>query len=93
MTLAMLDLWFLEKERGRKSSALFPPHRTDSCIYHRGITPECRIGFEKASEKGLEAYDEKYTSPKRSLEECSALRWGNKNAKTMVNMVSRDVVQ
>ena len=89
----MLDLWFLEKERGRKSSALFPPHRTNSCICHRGITPERKIGLEKTGEKGLEAYDEEYTSPKRPFEECSVLRGGHTNAQTMVNIGSRDLVQ
>ena len=93
MTLAMLALWFLEKERGRKSSALFPPHGPNSRLHHWGVNPEQGVGLEETRKKGLEADDKKYTSPKRSLEECSTLRWGNTTAETLVIMVSQDVVQ
>jgi len=40
MTLAMLAMWFLEKERISRKTALFPPHGVTPRVCHDGTAPD-----------------------------------------------------
>lgn len=73
MTLSILALWFLEKERSRHGSVLFPPHRTNAGIHHCRDAPNQGFGSAEFGKKGMEAYEKECPGSERSSEACPAL--------------------
>ena len=93
MTLSMLALWYLEKERNRHGSVFFPPHSAPFGIYHRGNAPEQEFGPEKAREEGVGEAEKELGCPYEPSQHGSALREGNSHEKALVIIVSDYVVQ
>lgn len=84
MTLTMLALWFLEKERISRRTALFPPHGVPASICHDGTpqNPLPKPGNDCLA--GIPAAQTVSGSPFQPQKECSYSRGSKNPAKTLV---------
>lgn len=93
MTMSMLALWFLERERSRRGSALFPPHRPNYGVCHRRNASERGPGLENPGKASLEANAAKSPGTEGASRRCRSLRGGDPAEQALVIILSSDVVQ
>lgn len=88
MTLAMLAMWFLEKERISRRTALFPPHGVSTCICHDGITPNSLPKPGCDYHESISAHKTLSGSPLQPQKACSNSKKCHNPSETLVNSCS-----